>query len=225
MGHFLRISALIAGARLLTLCTTLVAGLLAIPLPAGAVPITPCAGTNALCIDESVEGSNPIITTSPGLSGLVNTSIIPVAVAVGEEWALTITFPFTTAASINVANIGLTEPGTQLLSDALMAASTSLIGNQGTAVYNLFSDNELGQIGITSDCCQLLTEDGTFQLMTGNSFSSDLLGGFNTDILIYLKSDLEPLEVPEPGSLALLLSGLGGLLGVFGLRRRNFLAA
>jgi hypothetical protein len=85
MGDFLRTSALMAGARLRTLCTTLVAGLLAIPLPAGAVPITACPATDALCIDESVEGSLPIITTSPGLSGLVSTSIVPVAVAVGEQ--------------------------------------------------------------------------------------------------------------------------------------------
>jgi hypothetical protein len=207
-------------ARLLTLCTTLVAGLLAIPLPAGAVPITACPATNALCIDESVEGSLPIITTSPGLSGLVTTSIRTVAVAVGEQWALTITFPFTTAASVTVSDIGLTEPGSQLLSDAFQNVSVSLGMNLGIVGYNLFSDNELGQIGITSTCCQLLTEDGTFQQMPSNFFSSDLLG---TTVLIYLKSDAS--EVPEPGSLALLLTALGGLLGLLWLRRRNFLAA
>jgi PEP-CTERM motif len=206
-------------ARLLTLCTTMVAGLLAIPLPAGAVPM--CPATSALCIDESVEGSLPIITTSPGLSGLVTTSIIPVAVAVGEQWAITITFPFTTNASVSTTDTGLTEPGSQLLSDALKNVSISLGMNLGIIEYNLFSDNELGQIGITSACCDLLAEDGTFQLMPSNFFASDLLGG--TNVQIYLKSDAS--EVPEPGSLALLLSALGGLLGLLWLRRRNFLAA
>jgi hypothetical protein len=94
------------------------------------------------------------------------------------------------------------------------ATITSLI----TVSYNLFSDNELGQIGTTCALCAFLTEDGTFQQLANNSITTSLIGTVN----VFLKSDV---EVPEPASLVLFgsaLIGFGAMRRRRGWRRRNY---
>src|SRR5262249_30453707 len=117
-----------------------VAGLIAIPLPASAVPTCP---SGAVCIDESVEGANPTITGPTGTTSTVT----PVVVAVGEEWTITITVP-TLSSSGGTGAFGLIEPNSGgLLSDALVNQSGSSNSTNSTFTASLFSGNDLGQIG------------------------------------------------------------------------------
>jgi hypothetical protein len=102
---------------------------------------------------------------------------VPVSVAVGEAWAVAFGFPNGSSLNVSFNSTALLEPGSQSLSDAINSVSVS---NPSTGpvvlTYRLFSDNDLGQIGTTCDMCQLLTEDGTFQQLTGNSFTTSVLG-------------------------------------------------
>lgn len=196
--------------RLLGLGLAAVAGLLAVPLPAFADPIT-CPTTGAVCIDESVEGATPTITAPSGFQS----SVVPVAGAVGEEWTVTITAPYTSTYIIAQIDAGLLEPNSQSLSDALIATDSVNTGSQVGWVYDLFSDNELGQIGTTCSDCVLFTEDGTFQQVP-SVFETDLAGTVN----LYLRSDVD--AVPEPASLVLFGSAL---LGFGVIRRRRRIAA
>jgi hypothetical protein len=177
--------------RLLSVAVAAVAGLIAIPFPASADLICP---SGALCIDESIEGAPPTVIGGTGV-------VTPLATSVGEAWHISITGTGTSFTSITQA-VGLREPNSQSLSDALVNASliTNFVNGVITFAlqYDLFSDNELGQIGNACSGCTFLTEDGTFQN------TNNVAAGHS----VFLKSDLE--AVPEPASGAVLAAALGG---------------
>ena len=56
------------------------------------VPVQATPAASFVRIDESAEGALPTITVSPAISSAVTTSVTPVSVGVGEEWAISISF-------------------------------------------------------------------------------------------------------------------------------------
>ena len=119
--------------------------LLAAPQPVAAGPTT--CPSDGVCIDESVEGATPTITAPSGFQS----SVVPVSGAVGEEWLVIIGAPFTSDALVQITALGLLEPGSPALSDAIdnLNAFITLNPNFAIMTFDLFSDNELGQIGTT----------------------------------------------------------------------------
>jgi len=203
----MRLTDLLAGTALATTVTFL--------LP-GAAEATP-VGT--IQIDESVEGQLPTVTADT-TSGLTAGTVTPVVNTSGlEEWHITFSGPGNE--SVGGGEGGLYEPGTNQtqLSDRLSTFGSPTISNGIiTVTLDLLSDSDTQGI-IASICAPpisatCLPENGDFQRLFGFQFGFANTG-VELGVNVELKSELDP--VPEPGSLAILASGLLGL----GLLRRR----
>jgi hypothetical protein len=174
--------------------------------------------TEQILIDESVEGATPSILNSPALNNLFSSSVTPLSVNVGEAWTITLTISgmlVTQGGGLN-----LLEPGSGLISDALVLNSVQTIGAATTWNYTLFSDDDLGRIAGTcvsppgSVLCGNITEvpnnlPGLVALVSTTDIQTEIL----------LTSDAD--AVPEPATWAMMLLGFVGLGFVFKQSRRK----
>src|SRR5207248_5491246 len=82
---------------------------------------------------------------------------------VGEEWAFVISVPFSAvSAEVSARSLGLLEPGSQALSDGIANVSIDIQEADLIMTFNLFSDNDLGQIGTVGPFFNTLTRTGLF---------------------------------------------------------------
>ncbi len=100
------------------------------------------------------------------------------------------------------------DPQLSVVSDVLRYTTTA--GSQDPIVFNVTSDTEGAPIAIPSDITLRLLETGQPQLVGVIAYDG------STD-QVFLQSDV---EVPEPGTLALLGMGLLSMAG-YGQRRRK----
>jgi hypothetical protein len=174
--------------------------------------------TEQILIDESVEGTTPSILSSPAISPFLSSTVTPLAVNVGEAWTITLTISGTLVTQ--GGGLNLLEPGSGLISDALVLNSAQTMGASTTWNYTLFSDDELGHIAGTcvnppgSVLCSNITEipnnlPGLVALVSTTDFQTEIL----------LSSDAD--AVPEPATWAMMLLGFIGLGFAFKQPRRN----
>lgn len=177
----------------------------AAPLTAMAVSVCP---SGAVCIDESIEGQPPTVTSdSPFfISGTVSPPG-PGQPSGPEVWQIRVRMSGAFVAFGRPGTFELLEPDTGTISDILAELGFTPFATSIEFVYLLASDDESGNIvnvdqaGFcpTTDQCGTAVEDGTFQLaQTGQATTA---GSFD----LYLKSDLE--AVPEGPTLILVLTG------------------
>jgi hypothetical protein len=186
----------------------------AAPLTAMAVSVCP---SGAVCIDESIEGRFPSVTSdSPFFQGSVVSRLSD------ETWQIQITMSGVLESSIGFPlAFLLREPGSGTISDMLVFNGTLVVDSSTIVMYLLSSDDESGNIVNvdlpTQFCpggtCVTEVEDGTFQLA--------FRGADTTAVTfdVYLKSDVE--AVPEPSTGLLLALGVITLATRLRCRNRN----
>jgi hypothetical protein len=137
-----------------------------------------------------------------------------------ESVRLDITVPNLTASTPRTAVAALIEPGTRsnpVISDLLFVTKAS-----GVITVEFQSDDGAPLDGAVAGC--LIEENGGAQKMF--TIRNVPLDGSTVDITIYARSDLDDAtspaqEVPEPGTVLLLGSGLLGLVAICRRLRRS----
>jgi hypothetical protein len=193
------------------------------------------AGT--LLVNGGVTGTGGITASISGILGgnasiegpvaaTAGAKISPGGLAVGQQIGVLTTGPLTlsTGSSLrieitdSITYDALTVNGAVILGNAtLELALVNLSANPG-AIFYILNNTGLDPIGGTFNG---LADDALFNGpgLTQFQISYDAIfgGGFNggNDVAITL------VTVPEPGSLVVLVSGLGMLLGMQRLRRRS----
>lgn len=113
----------------------------------------------------------------------------------------------------------LLEPGTNLASDILDPSNGPLLVGSDVEGQPPIDFNDFSAFCAASAQVACLSETGGYQEL------GSLLFPTVANLSIQFRSDLADVAVPEPGSLALLLSALGALLGLARLRRWNLMSS